>query len=261
VVKLYMRAPLAGVDKDLDVPTFDDPSQHHLKTGEANLYTVKALSMTHLVDPASLTDGAISIGLKGRSYYYNPPNDPWCPDVVVVWEDLGGPIAPLAIETDMQSCLNPGGSRYGLRVVTKGNASTVIERLLLLMLTGNGSDDGTLNRIHLEIVRQGVPVVSYTIPDTPQADQQRGQANLYLFPVSVPFTKGDLQADAIRLSIDGQDSWLATNLFLWGVSPKDGRPTTLVPLVYLQATPVYSGTGISTNPPQGHERVILTIAP
>jgi hypothetical protein len=99
----------------------------------------------------------------------------------------------------------------------------VIRRLLLVLITDgsivNGmieSDDGTDNRIALQIVANDELVVQHVIPDTPQDDLEPLQANLYSIPVIVPFTRDSLGIGAIRLSIDGTDMWLPQSLSLFG---------------------------------------------
>ena len=76
--------------------------------------------------------------------------------------------------------------------------------------------------------------MDFDIPDTPQQDQERGQANLYFVPVSSPFTKGSLNRDAISLRIGGDDAWLPVSFFLFGLDDATGRPEALVPLVHIR---------------------------
>ncbi len=252
----YPDAPHAGSNSPialvinqngLDVvnATFPPTKQADQEAGQANLYVHEFSAPTF--DPTQLGPASIRLGISGH--------DLWQPEHVVVWyEPLSGPIVPLAAELDTQVGLSTdsgeGVPSTPVRQVATGTPATPIERLLLMMTTGRAgvpsmtttqSDTfldlrpgpGTDSTIQLQIVRQGSLILQYDVPDTPQRDQEKNQANLYLFPAPSPFTRGSLEQDAVMLSIKGKDAWLPTSLILFGVTPKRGRPTHLVPLVHI----------------------------
>ncbi len=53
----------------------------------------------------------------------------------------------------------------------------------MLMTRSNEDDAGTDSGIRLQITVNGGEVVDFLVPDTPQRDQERGQANWYFVPV------------------------------------------------------------------------------
>lgn len=56
--------------------------------------------------------------------------------------------------------------------------------------------------------------MDHTIPDTPQADLESKEGNVYFLPVISPFTRSQLIDSSILLSIEGDDAWLP-NLGWW----------------------------------------------
>ena len=114
-----------------------------------------------------------------------------------------------------------------------------IKRLLMLMTTANEANAETNSPIELQITPGGgsSPVV-FEIPNTPQREQERAQANFYFVRVRSPFfTKRSLNPDSIRLKIKGDDAWLPSSFFLFGLDDAVGPPELLVPLVHLQDWP------------------------
>lgn len=153
-------------------------------------------------------------------------------------------------------------------LVQAGDRTMEINRLLLLMTTGGqlpethflaeGFDTapGTNSPIELQIESGGALVVHFRFPDTPQHDQEPGQANLYFAPVPTRFTKAQLGGNSIILQIKGDDAWLPTNFFLFGLDDATGRPEQLVPLVHL---PDWPFGFMSTDSSEGIETVTLPL--
>jgi hypothetical protein len=122
-----------------------------------------------------------------------------------------------------------------LRLVGRGNSSIVIRRVLLLIITGIGDDDGTQDPIELTITAGGNVVVQGPIVDTTQTDLDKGSHNWYFLDVLVPFTKtGVLSNGGIKLRIHGIDAWLPNELYVYGFDTAEGRPTEIVHLVSIR---------------------------
>jgi hypothetical protein len=112
--------------------------------------------------------------------------------------------------------------------------SMQINRLLMLMTTADEEDAGTESDVKLQITNAaGSVIVDFTVPNTPQEEQERAQANFYFVPVSPGFSLDDLDGDSVRLNIKGQDAWLPQSFFLFGLDTASGRPDFLVPLVHI----------------------------
>ncbi len=105
------------------------------------------------------------------------------------------------------------------------------------MLTDDSDDSGTDSPIVLIINVTGgrFDVLHRTFPDTAQADQEQGQANLYEITeddfepqafVGATVDPQDLNASSIRIGIRGEDMWRPKSVFIWG-EQKDGL---IVPL-------------------------------
>jgi hypothetical protein len=233
----------------------DDPVQADQERGQANLYEI-GVAANNIV-PEDLTDSSIRLAILG--------NNAWRPEHFVVWGErfTGGAIVPLAIETDISAELSTdpdeGNVSLPLRLVGFGSATRVINRLLVMMTTASSDDAGTDNGITLRVTTSGgTEVVDFDFPETPQEEQERGQANLYLVPVGSGFTKASLAANSIRLSISGTDAWLPGSLFIFGLDDAAGRPEFLVPLVNLRTWPFGL---MSTDSNEGRSSVTLPLLP
>jgi hypothetical protein len=129
----------------------------------------------------------------------------------------------------------------------------------MLVSTADVDDAGTDNDIQLQITTgDGRLVVDHIFPDTSQDDLERAQANLYYVPVTVPFSKTELNADSIRLNIKGDDAWLPDRLFLFGLSDDEtGQPPEfVVPLVHF---PIWALGTLSTDTGEGQGSVVLPL--
>jgi hypothetical protein len=232
--------------------TFPDTAQEDQERGRANLYEVAV--QNHNIIPENLSNSSIRAVILG--------SDAWRPEHFVVWGErfTGGAIVPLAIETGISAQLSTdsseGNAALPLRLVGTGSSSMNINRLLLMMTTANSDDAGTNDKINLTITTTGGEVVDFDIPDTPQDDQERGQANLYFVSVNSPFTRNSLGSNSIRLSTSGTDAWRPASLFLFGLDDAAGRPEALVPLVNLRSWPLAQ---LSTDSSEGSGSVTLPL--
>jgi hypothetical protein len=96
------------------------------------------------------------------------------------------------------------------------------------MLTRNTRHSGTNSRIVLIVNENGHEQLHYTFPkDTYQADQERGQANIYR--IEGRFWFDDLTHSSIRIGIRGNDLWAPEHFFIWADTwqQPEGRPTNL----------------------------------
>lgn len=233
--------------------TFPDTAQEDQERGKANLYKVEVA--TKNIVPEALNDSSIRVGIKG--------DDAWHPQHMVIWGSRfsGGAVIPLAIETDLTVKLSTkaseGVSSIPLRLVSLGSGAMQINRLLMLMTTSTTRDAGTNSAIELEISTAAGLIVDFDVPDTPQDDQETGEANLYFVPVASSFTKNSLSGGSIRLRIKGDDAWRPTSFFLFGLDDAAGRPEFLVPLVHLRTWPFGQ---LSTDSSEGVASVSLPLA-
>jgi len=209
----------------------EDTPQEDQERGKANLHEF-GVAGDNIV-PENLNNSSIRVAILGGGAFR--------PEQFVVWGErfTGGAIVPLAIETGIGAQLSTesgeGNASLPLRLVQLGNANMTIDRLLVMMTTANGEDAGTNDTINLSItISGGNRVVDHDIEDTPQDDQETGQANLYFVPVDSPFRKSSLAGNSIRLSTKGEDAWLPASFFLFGLDDASGRPEALVPLVNLR---------------------------
>jgi hypothetical protein len=251
--------------------TFPDTAQRDQERGQANLYEIKEEDFEtrgfvgRTVDPQDLNVSSIRVGIRG--------NDFWRPKSFFVWgEQRDEIIVPLALETDMQRSIGIAGqlNDVGLSTdpsegklsfapgqVQSGSAFTVIRRLLMVLTTADEDDAGTDDKIELQIsTSDGHLVVNHVFTDTSQDDLERGQANLYYVPASIPFTRSELNADSIRLGIKGNDAWLPDRLFLFGLDDEQGNAESIVPLVHL---PTWPFRWLSTDRDEGEDSVTLPL--
>ena len=96
--------------------------------------------------------------------------------------------------------------------------SSRLKRLWVGMLTRNSPTQASTNNPIVLIVNQrGVDQLHHTFPDTPQDDQERGQANLYEVDVSTKSIVPErLNASSVRMGIRSDDIWLPEHFVVWG---------------------------------------------
>jgi hypothetical protein len=231
------------------------PDSGWLDQGQAAL--TSPAKLTTPLESAQLTPSSIRLGIRD--------DDAWGPDSVLV---LGtsidpkteGQVIPLAMETNLQHWLSTDSSEGKLtmpiRTVTLGSSATVIQRVLLLVYTGSG-DSKTDSPIQLQVTAGGNLVLDQTVTDTPQDDLEAYTANWYPLSAAVPFTLLDVRLNGgIRLNILGDDAWLPSTLFLYGLDTAEGRPNEVVPLVTVRNWNL--GT-LSTDPQEGSASIDLPV--
>lgn len=194
--------------------------------------------MGSTVDLQDLNASSIRIGIRG--------DDMWRPNSVFIrGGQKDGLIVPLALIPNCKAMWRIAGQLMGVTLSTDPGesklsfarsrvqpeaATTVIRRLLMLMVPPMRLNAGTDDDIQLQITTSdGRLVVDHVFPDTLQEDMEQAQAYLYYVPVSIPFTRAELNVDSIRLSIKGDDAWLPAHLFLFGLDePGGGQPLEFV---------------------------------
>jgi hypothetical protein len=258
---------------------FPDTSQNDQERGQPNLYEVpEELVLSAKIDPGRISpDRMIFTGVDIRG------DDAWQPERFFVWgERLGdGAIIPLAL--NLEPDFSPGSelrrvtlstgqnhqTSVALTRINLGTAQTRIESLLLAINTSSEEDSGTNDSLELS-VRTGPATLRAKIPfppDTSQEDLETGLPNLYesrvgtpgpLFP---PFTRAELRPNSIRLKIEGDDVWLPSSFFMFGVdthSFADRSVREVVPLVHL---PEWNLGPLSTDLNEGRPEVVLPLVP
>ncbi len=245
----------------------EDTPQDDQERGQANLYPLEVVGRN--IDKEELSNSSVRVGNLG--------GDQWEPELLYIWGEarslpFGTEIVPIAIETNITTKLSTDTDDAGavpsmpVRLVARGGNDMTINRVMLLVMTAGiphtgivahgHAPDETDDPIELEIVNDAGIAVKFEIPDTPQKDLERGQANLYLIPVSVPFTKRSLNDSSIKLRIKGDDAWTPSRLFLFGLDDASGRPESIVPLVHL---PEWNLGKLSTDTSEGKEEETLPV--
>lgn len=149
-----------------------------------------------------------------------------------------------------------------LRPIGGGTVRTAIRRVMLVTGTAGGSG-GTDSPIRVRAKTGDGIVVDHTIPDTPQADLEGREGNMYFLPVISPFTRSQLIDFSILLSIEGADAWLPKVVMMFGLDAASGQPGAMVPLVHVHpwapagTTPEW----LSTDPAEGVDAKALPLAP
>jgi hypothetical protein len=236
-------------------PPNGDTPQKDLETGEANLYRLNV--QANGIAPEQLSNESVRMIIHG--------DDEWRPEHVFVWgEQAESPaIVPLAAAANITTRLSTDDEGHGavssipLRLVRVGHIDTPINRLLVAMETANVEDAGTEHRIELQMANhQGALVVNHLFRDTPQSDQDRGQANVYLIPPVATFTKAHINPASVRLRIRGADAWRPSKFVVFGIDTRQGQPQAMVPLVHRDP---WGLPQLSTDPGEGPASVILPL--
>jgi len=249
-----------GGRRDLLQLTFSRAStrQHYLHRGEANLFQYEGFDTERLRDyrPATLNTHLIIRG-----------DDLWRPARAFVWMDSGRTIRALAFDPDLQAegitlSADPSEGDVALRLSSTNlipyDASLGgIRRLILVMETADRRWAGTDSPVRVTVDTAAGRAFDYTIPDTPQWEQERAQANFYYAPAATPFAWEDVTR--VRVSIRGDDMWRPERFFVFGeAGPEDHR--AIVPLAYV---PSWADAGLptlSTDPAEGRPGVDLPLA-
>jgi hypothetical protein len=122
-------------------------------------------------------------------------------------------VIPLAVETDSQNWLSSDYQDAGqraklsmpLRLVSSGNSSTTINRVLFLPVTGTSEDDKTDADIEVEITAGAAIILQQGVFEPHQSNFQKG-GNRYFLDAPVPFTKGDVLSNWNQVE-DRWDAW------------------------------------------------------
>ena len=183
-----------------------------------------------------LTNSSIRLGIL--------TDDAWGPQNVLVLgttKPSEGPsqVRPLALELDKTVWLStdpfelPGiHTSMPIRLIGSGSPTTAINRVLVLLYTGRHTDVGTNDKITVEIKVGGNVVASKQFEDTDQDDLERHSANWYFLETLASFTRNDILSNGgIKMSIDGDDAWLPSMVFIYGFDTAVGRPTEIIKLV------------------------------
>jgi hypothetical protein len=218
------------------------------------------------LDLTGLTNSSIRLGLQ--TWDPQDDNDAWGPQHVLLFghalpDFVPGRTMAIAIETDLTFWVSTrfpdGRLTMPLRLVSPGDSTTTIRRVLLLVETQSEDviDAGTDSPIQLEIVAGGILVMKHKIVDTPQPDLEAETTNWYFLDAEIPFSKGDVLSNGgIRLSILGDDAWLPKRVFVFGLDTRTGRPSQVVTLV---SEADWIQGWLSTDPKEGAASIDLPI--
>jgi hypothetical protein len=219
--------------------------------GRAQGYAQHAKAVVNLETDA-LTNSSVRLGNCG--------DNAWAPQHVLLFglADKGDVIA-IAMETDLMQILSSDVSEglltIPLRLVAAKNVNTVIQRVLLVVGTADVDDAGTNSNVELQILIGGNLVLSKAMPDTAQDDLEQGVSNWYYFDVQTAFTFLDFETNGeVKLTILGDDAWLPSHFFLFGLDTATGRPTQVLPLVGL---PTWENGTMSTDAHEGSATITL----
>jgi hypothetical protein len=241
-----------GIDKVND--PYGNTSQDDQEKGQANVYGQYVEDDE--ISRENLNNSSFRIAIQG--------NDAWRPEHYFIWgyDKDDEVICPLAVEMDINTTLSTDYSEgvisLPIRSVAIGSNNMVIRRLAIFVVTRDTGNAGTNSPVNLQINSGGNLIFNYDFPDTPQKDLERGQANLYIAPVGIPFRKRDLDDQSLLLSIKGTDFWLPHSMTIFGLNQDSDRPTAMVTLSYKTWT--FQGH-MSTDPAEGDASVVLPLEP
>jgi len=195
-------------------------------------------------------------------------SDAWEPAVIAAWCErfTSGNVVPLGyderIETVLSTDRSKGRISLPLRQIGGGMVRTAISRVMLVTGTGPGAA-ATDSPVRVRVKTYEGLVVDHTITDTPQADFEGSEGNVYFLPVLAPFTRSQLTDASILLSIEGNDAWLPKVVVMFGLDTASGQPSAMVPLVHVHPW-APEGTDpqwLSTDPTEGADFKVLPLAP
>jgi hypothetical protein len=248
--------------------TLPDTAQDDQEENQANLYEVP-LSDTfphegRTFDTAKLNDSSVRVGIRG--------SDEWSVGSCFVWgRSKEGIIVPLALNVAKQGfkaseeavavlSTDPDEGRISFCVkrVQPGDDFTGLLRLILIVTTADQDNAETDNTITLKITDKfGIVHVDHTFTDTFQDDLERAQANFYYADSPGAIIKTNLDDKSIELGINGDDAWLPSSLFLFGLDAAEGDTVRFVtPLVHLTRWPFRF---LSKDTTEGQPKVFLPL--
>lgn len=191
----------------------------------------------------------------------------WIPRDIIFWGEIdgissiippvGSYIEPIALELGLSRTLNKSGFRSSMPLnrVYRGDGSTIIQHLLMVVTTKHGTHAGTDSPIRLRIQSGTNQLVNWTMRDTSQPDLERNKANLYLIPVERNFTFNELDNRSITLEILGTDMWEPLSIVLFGLDRSRGRVDRVVPLAARDFS--YGDEALSADSREGSQLINL----
>lgn len=240
---------------DLIDYTFSRYAENELYRGQAAIKMVGYYDQ-QAIQPHLLNESSIRIGIRG--------NDKWEPEAFFLWGERNWdqnswahPIAANSNPDTLSTQRSEGKLSTPLHLVHTGWDGMPIRRLWLLLGTADVSDAGTNSPVKLQISGANGLLVDYDLPESAQDDLERNRSNWYEMAPPTPFTRGDIRN--IRLAIAGNDKWLPSWIFLFGVSNGPGEEVwgaSVVPLVHVPGNSQW----LSTDATEGKGYIDLELA-
>jgi hypothetical protein len=215
-------------------------------------------------------------------------DDAWSPEHVIAWGITGERreerVIPLAAFLDLADPLTDqsrgvwvsGDTSEGERIlflprVGRGRDDTLAHRLIVVTATdpygnmfpsaagpgGDISDSGTVGPLTLQAGAAGKLLLDYTLPETPQSDQDEGGGAFYIVDLAVPFSRNDLQGGQFTLTIGSDDWWKPDYFAVFGADTALFGPNALLPFV---AASAFDLKQMSSDSSEGWHSVILPTA-
>ncbi len=239
-------------------------------TGRAGLHRIN-------VENRALDSEALELRLLATG------DDAWAPQSVIAWGisgrlprelviplgavlDLAGPFSSASEGTWLSTDSSEGVATLALRPVGPGQLNSRAFRIIVIAATeqypgffpGGGpgpavefEDTGTEGPVTLSA---GVPggrlMLSYLLPQTPQADLSKSSANFYMTKLPAPFSRADLSGGWFTLTIGTDDVWVPDYFAVFGLNTSNGQTDLLIPFVH---APQISLEHMSTDPSEGWE--------
>ena len=214
-------------------------------------------------------------------------DDAWSPEHVIVWGIAGEvrseTVIPLAAFLDLADPMTAddrgvwvsGDSDEGDRMlfiprVGRGSDGTRARRVIVVtattaygaMFTAGGpggplEDSGTVGPLTLQAGAAGKLMLDYTLPATPQSDQESGGGGFYVVDLAAPFSRADLQGGAFTLTIQTEDWWVPGYFAVFGADTPKFGPNALIPFV---AASAFDLKQMSSDPDEGWHSIVLPTA-
>jgi hypothetical protein len=212
-------------------------------------------------------------------------HDAWSPEHIIIWGIAGERpeerVVPLGAMLDLADPLTSEGSGLWLsedtsegelvlpiQRVDRGQASTLAQRLIVITATdqygalfpaaagpgGDPEDTGTRAALTLQAGVPGRLMLSYQLPGSPQSDQERGGAGLYVVDLAAPLSRNDLRDARVTLTIGSNDWWKPDYFAAFGADSEFFGPAALIPFV---AASAFELKQMSTDPTQGWHSIVL----
>ena len=201
-------------------------------------------------DLINATDAYYRIGILGP--------DQWSPHDAVIWGGADGEFIPLAMALDITEKLSTdaaeGPATIPIPKVAIADDDAVVRRLYCAFSTANNDPAGTAAPVALDISSGESLLDQLHIPETPQNDLGRATESIYIFGLSTPFSRHQLENGEIRLSISGEDQWSLDDVKILGITTESGPPEAVVPLVSM-----HPAVTMSTDETEGPRTLLLDL--